>query len=307
MQEKTFPNGKNMQQKSRLLFGGGKVTIAVGKIESSYRFGKGRFGVKYLIGDVARTMGLTPAALHFYEREGVIDTVKGSGTRRSYGPVEILRLISYKKYRSMEMPLKEIAQQFSENGDTFEEIGDKLARQQQALHALCDKYRRLAEDVDWFSQAIRRSEGAIGRVDVASLPACYVLCLGEDGFITRDRAQQAQIAAWLEYLPATRISTICETDGRARFGYTVDLARGEALGLDQTPGITRLDSRAAMHAFVSLERTYYDHPEMAFDLLRDFLQGHGFKQAGRALAVNLCVSHFGQKRDTLCEVWVPFE
>ena len=64
---------------------------------------------KYIIGDVARTLGLTTAGLHFFEREGVIEPRKGDETRRFYGMEDVIRLISYKKYRSMQLPLKEIA------------------------------------------------------------------------------------------------------------------------------------------------------------------------------------------------------
>ena len=84
------------------------------------RFAK-EMRMKYGIGDVARTLGLTPAALHFFEREGVIGPKKGGAACRTYGAEDVIRLISYKKYRSMEMPLKEIAKQFSPQGETCQE------------------------------------------------------------------------------------------------------------------------------------------------------------------------------------------
>ena len=86
--------------------------------------------MQYVIGDVARTLGLTPGALHFFEREGVISPRKGDNTRRTYSAEDVIRLISYRKYRSMEMPLKEIAHQFSPEGSMCGEIAAKMARQQ---------------------------------------------------------------------------------------------------------------------------------------------------------------------------------
>ena len=262
--------------------------------------------MNYPIGDVARTLGLTTAALHFYEREGVSETTRGNGTRRSYDVPEIVRLLSYKKYRSMELSLKEIAAQFSNNGGGFSQIGEKLVRQRDAALRMSQRYARLAADVDWFAQRLRQAEGNLGRVDVAAFPPCYMLCVGEDGIISRNRAEQERIAAWLEEMPATHISVTCDPAGRARFCYSLEEERAIALGLTETPGAVHRASQTALHAFVALDKRFFRQPAMAFELLRGFLLDHGFTQDGDGLGVSLCVSHENQERTTLCEVWLPF-
>lgn len=262
--------------------------------------------MNYPIGDVARTLGLTTAALHFYERDGISETIRGAGTHRTYDVPEIVRLLSYKKYRHMELSLKEIAAQFSNNGGSFSQIGEKLARQRDAAMQMSARYARLAGDVDWFAQRVHQAEGSLGRVDVAAFPPCYMLCVGEDGIISRNRAEQERIAAWLEEMPATHISVTCDSMGRARFCYSLEEERARALGLAETPGAVHRASQTALHTFVALDKRFFHQPEMAFTLLRDFLQEHGFTQAGDGLGVSLCVSHENQERTTLCEVWLPF-
>ena len=51
----------------------------------------------YVIGDVARTLGLTPGALHYFEREGVISPKKGDNTRRTYSAEDVIRLYQKNK------------------------------------------------------------------------------------------------------------------------------------------------------------------------------------------------------------------
>lgn len=261
--------------------------------------------MNYAIGDVARTLGLTPGALHFFEREGVISPMKGDKTRRSYGAEDIIRLISYKKYRGMEMPLKEIARQFSPHGDDYATIAVKVKRQQAAALETAERYRRLAGDIAWFEQHITQGVERLGRVDVASLPECYVLRVGQDGFISRDREEQNRVAAWLEELPATRISVAADEDGTARFCYSVDVQRGQELGLDKTEGILRCGPQVALHTFVKVEKAYYDAPAMAFEPLWRYAGERGFRQGGMGLGVSLCVECQGEERSTLVEVWLP--
>lgn len=263
--------------------------------------------MKYSIGDVARTLGLTPAALHFYEKEGVIPPKKGEASRRIYGAEDVIRLISYKKYRSMLMPLREIAQQFSPEGDTCERIAQKLAYQSNDVLNMARRYERMAQDIRWFEQAIRRGKDNLGRVTLEPLQPCIALRVGPDGFISRDRREQERVATWLELMPATRISVFGEAGGAARFGYTVEAEEAQLLGLDATPGAVSMAAGVALHAFFKLPGTYFEHPAMAFEPLWEHMHARGFRQAGTAVGVNLCVECHETERDTLVEAWLPIE
>ena len=261
--------------------------------------------MQYVIGDVARTLGLTPGALHFFEREGVISPRKGDNTRRTYSAEDVIRLISYRKYRSMEMPLKEIAHQFSPEGSMCGEIAAKMARQQCQAEETARRYQMLAEDIAWFAEHTIAASERIGRIDVDTMPESYVLQVGKDGFISRDREEQARVAAWLEYLPAVRISSLCTENGQSRLCYSIDAARAYFLGLDDTPGAALLPRCAALHTFQRLDYSYYDDPSRAFSALQEYAMMHAFQQAGPALGISLCVECMGSERNTILEVWLP--
>lgn len=259
----------------------------------------------YVIGDVARTLGLTPGALHYFEREGVISPKKGDNTRRTYSAEDVIRLISYRKYRSMEMPLKEIARQFSPDGNECSEIAAKMARQQRQAEETAQRYRLLAESIGWFAAHTAAAAERIGQIDVDTLPESYVLRVGRDGFISRDRAEQARVAAWLEHMPAVRVSSLGWEDGRACLCYSVNAAHARLLGLDATPGAVLLPRCAALHTFQRLDVSYYDQPAAAFSALQEYARAHAFRQAGEALGISLCVECLGSDRRTILESWLP--
>lgn len=261
--------------------------------------------MRYSIGSVARILGLTPAALHYFEKEGVIAPRKGDDTRRYYSDEDVIRLISYKKYRSMDIPLKEIAKQFSPEGNTFPEIEGKLTRQREQAVATAERMMKLAEDIRWFEEAVKRSEGRVHHVDLAYSPESYGLLVGQHGFISQDRQEQEHVRAWLDCLPAARISVILQPDGTAKLGYSALAARAKELGLMETPGRIHLPSRLSLHTFVILPHSYYRHPEIVFAALLEQCRAHGFVQDGYAFGVNLCVQCIGDHRDTLSEVWLP--
>ena len=263
--------------------------------------------MRYIIGDVARTLGLTTAGLHYFEKEGVIAPRKGAETRRFYDAEDIIRLISYKKYRAMEMPMKEIVHQFSPEGENCDGIIAKMHAQQEQMRVLSRKYAQLAEDIRWFEEGISRVQTHNGEIDLAIMPECCTLSVGKDGLISRNKEEQNLIASWLECMPSTRLSVFGYENGTAAFGYSLPLERAIALGLDRTPGAQQFKSCVALHMCRQLSRTYFNHPELAFTPLWEEMQRRGFQQAGPALGVHFCVDCSQGKREILCELWLPIQ
>ena len=93
--------------------------------KSKVAFDLGVLPLRYSIGDVSRVLGMTTSALHFYEKEGIINTPKQESGRRYYQQADINRLISAKKYRAMDVSVREIAQQFGHDGMTGSQVDRK--------------------------------------------------------------------------------------------------------------------------------------------------------------------------------------
>ena len=72
---------------------------------------------RYRIGELATLTGLTPDALRFYERQGVLDTpARTSGRFRIYSPLVVDRIRFIKKAQALGFTLGEIRELVQFNG-----------------------------------------------------------------------------------------------------------------------------------------------------------------------------------------------
>ena len=261
--------------------------------------------MRYPIGDVARSLGVTHAGLHYFEKQGVVEPTRGEMTRRTYSVQDFIRLVSYRKYRNMEMPLKVIAGQFSQEGDPFPVIQERVARQAEQAGQMAQRYLHLAEDTEWFSRHIAMALSQMGQIDFAVMPSLYLLSVGEEGCISGKKQEQQMISRWLSEMPATRVSVIAEDEGKGRYGYTVSEHRAEELGLTEQPA-RRIEGKNCVHTFTRVTGQLFDQPELAFASVRQVMREQGLVQDGLAIAVILCVHSHGEEVEPLREVYVPF-
>lgn len=65
------------------------------------------------VGEVAKRSGVAVSALHFYERKGLIESVRNSGNQRRYKRDVLRRVAIIKVAQRVGIPLTEIAEAFS--------------------------------------------------------------------------------------------------------------------------------------------------------------------------------------------------
>jgi DNA-binding transcriptional MerR regulator len=69
--------------------------------------------MKYSVKDLSNILGIATSAIHFFEKENLIKVSKEKNGWRYYNVVDVFRLLSYTKYKNMEMPMKAIVKQFN--------------------------------------------------------------------------------------------------------------------------------------------------------------------------------------------------
>ena len=62
------------------------------------------------VGEVASRSGVAVSALHFYEKQGLIESARTAGNQRRYARVVLRRVAVIKVAQRMGVPLAEIAQ-----------------------------------------------------------------------------------------------------------------------------------------------------------------------------------------------------
>ncbi len=262
--------------------------------------------MKYSIGDVARVLGLTPGALHFFEREGLISPGKESNGRRYYTTADVFRLMSYKKYRAMGVPMKEITQQFSDAGDPLEAIAARLAQQREEAARRELHFRALQEDIRWFEEAIARIPTHLNRYGMGICPDVLLLHDERLKLIPATKGGQEKTRAWLEHMPTTRLSMLLSASGdHAALCYALPRERAQALGMADQPDVVHIGAQPAVHTIRKLPDDVLDTPITVFDESLEYLRQQGLAACGPAFAHMLVVDCSSGSRQCYIEVWVP--
>ncbi|MGN0773748.1 MAG: MerR family transcriptional regulator [Candidatus Ventricola sp.] len=166
--------------------------------------------MRYSIGDVSRVLGMTTSALHFYEKEGIIDTPKVESGWRYYQEADVCRLISAKKYRAMGVPVRDIAQQFSADGMTGAQVIARMKEKRDEAALAARQYAALAQDIE---RLIAHSEDGLlstNTVDIRRAEDMIYFRSSSGGRIPLDKGEQAAAKRWIEAAPAVSLS-ICRS------------------------------------------------------------------------------------------------
>lgn len=250
--------------------------------------------MKYYVGDVARLLGITPSALRFYEEEKIIHTQKTKSGRRYYELGDIARLLSYKKYTAMGISLREVVQQFDEDGDSRHVIGARVASKIPEAREKAKYYRVLADIIESHAQAIEDIETLLGRFTVFLRPKNYMLSDPEDQLISRNPDNLELLRQWVQGMPATRYAFLLPEDAFYRpeetfLGYMVPAIQGEALHMPlSASGVVCIEEGLCVRHIVAMDNSFHRMEEV-FSGIRHYMEEKHLKPAGMSIATLIVV------------------
>jgi DNA-binding transcriptional MerR regulator len=103
------------------------------------------------IGDLAKETGVKIVTIRYYERIGVVPTVKRtSGNYRNYGSAHVRRLRFIRRCRDLGFSLEQVRdllQLSAENGPSCAEVCDMAERQRKAVEDKIADLKRLASEL----------------------------------------------------------------------------------------------------------------------------------------------------------------
>ncbi|MDO5379208.1 MAG: MerR family transcriptional regulator [Clostridia bacterium] len=237
--------------------------------------------MSYSIGDVSRVLGMTTSALHFYEKEGIIDTPKEESGRRYYEDADVNRLISAKKYRAMGVPLRDIAKQFSRDGMTGEQVLSRMRERRAEADRLCAQYAALSRDIGRLIELGEQGLGAKETADIRPAEDMLLFQAGSGGFVPRDKAEQRIAQRWLEAMPAVSVGIVQEQGKSAAFALMLPAHRAEEIGFEEDGrNVRRIPGGMALHAVVHCGEEQYETPEVIFRPIHAYAREHRFEPRG---------------------------
>lgn len=268
--------------------------------------------MKYSVGEIAHLLNMTPSALRFYETEQIIHAEKSASGRRYYSQGDLARLISSKKYSSMEVPIKTIAGQFKPGGDSRQAIAGRLWEKSVQIEEKAAYYQHLSELIREQAGQLDRIDECLGQFQVAVREGCYVLSDQKHQLMSREKENRELIRQWIQASPAVKISAVRrpeEEDGEMRevLAYQVAGKHAERMKLPVTgPGISYLPPAVCVQTVISLRDSFFQ-TEKIFAAAMEYLAAKSIRQTGAATAVLLVVESLEDGHyDGYLEIMVPF-
>lgn len=265
--------------------------------------------MRYSIGDVSRVLGMTTSALHFYEKEGIIDTPKEESGRRYYEDKDVCRLISAKKYRAMGVPVRDIALQFSHDGMDGGQVIARMREKRDEAAQQARRYERLAQDIDCLIKRCGVGVEAVNTVDICRAEDMLMFCSSSKSWIPVDKTEQTLVKCWLEAMPSVFLSICKDQPARPACPALMTFAdSGREFGLKPDGrNVFLVPGGMALHAVVVCGEEMYETPDVIFRPVMAFAREHRFVQKGTMWGNMLLADCSGGVRKHYFETYMVFE
>lgn len=189
---------------------------------------------RYKIGDVARLLGLTTQALRFYEQEGVIVPQKSENGTRYFTVAEIVRLLSFKKYRLSEFTVQDVSAHFKQG--SLDSLILQLGEQSDALIEQSEILLKRARAIRSFERILREAKMQCDLPVCETTPDFYLYAPSFDRLNALNKREHEAFSAFSGAMPDTSMCFTCPTDLSApseiRFAATRHAAETWALPMD---------------------------------------------------------------------------
>ncbi|GKX27686.1 MerR family transcriptional regulator [Vallitalea longa] len=264
--------------------------------------------MKYSITDLAEILGCTTSAIHYFEKEHLIKVNKEKNGHRYYNVVDVFRLLSYAKYRSMEIPMKSIITQFGGKENNYRLIQERETKYRNEALKKATYYKNLADAIEDHLVSIRRIEQLLNKYELAQSPAVTVMCDEECGWLSKNRSSQKIIHEWVKLMPVVQLGVIDERMGMSNFGYFVSSKKMEELDLPLELNTKQLRSTSCLHTIVVADEDFSQQPQKVFKKAYEYIMSKGLEiddiSWGKILLVEV---EKGAKLHPYIELWISIK
>lgn len=221
--------------------------------------------MKYSIKDLAEIMGCTKSAIRYFEKENLIHVEKGENGYRHYNIIDVFRLLSYTKYRSMEIPIKTIVKQFGGSENDRKLIQQREEDYKNKAFEKASYYQKLGESIQEHINSSKRIDLLLNNYKIENSPEMYVLCSDEYGWISKDVKSQKIINKWVKGMPFVKLGVLSKRMQMSSFGYFVKSENLKKLNLPLELKHKKINKRKCLHTIVLADEDFAQNPEKIFD------------------------------------------
>lgn len=262
--------------------------------------------MRYSIKDLAEILGCTTSAIHYFEKENLIHVQKEENGHRYYNVVDVFRLLSYTKYRTMEIPMKTIVKQFAGEENNYRFIEQRESYYKEKALEKARYYSDLADAIDEHLASIRKIETLLNRYEFAQSPEKLIMCDEECGWLSKNRDSQQIIQKWVHAMPHVQLAVLSASCNMSDFGYLVSKGKAEDLKLPVKLKSMVLEQTSCLHTIVIADEDFAENPQRVFEKSIEYAKGRGLGVGDMVWGKILMVEVEKEaKLHPYIELWIP--
>lgn len=265
--------------------------------------------MKYSVKDLSNILGITTSAIHFFEKENLIKANKEKNGWRYYNVVDVFRLLSYVKYKNMEIPMKTIVKQFSGEESSYLSTKDRIEEYKKMAEEKSKYYKELAESIEENLKSIRLINEILDKYEFVKSPEILMLYDDECGWISRNRQAQKMVQKCVKAMPIVQLGVIKHREGnKCNFGYMLLDNHIEKFNISVDLNRKKMKSTSCLHTIQIIDDELTKNPEVTFKRAEEYAKFRGFEVIGDAVGKILLVDvEKPAKLSTYIEIWIPIK
>lgn len=265
--------------------------------------------MKYSITDLAELLGVTTSAIRYFEKENLIQVNKDINGNRYYNVVDVFRLLSYTKYKNMEIPMQMVIKQFSGEENDYLITKKRMEKSRKKAYEKAKYYQQLAGSIEENLKSICLIDELLDKYEFAKSPKTLMIYDEECGWISKNREAQKIVHQWVKAMPIVQLAVVKHMENNcSNFGYIVSEEKGKELKLPMNLNIKTLESTSCLHTIQMVNDELTLNPGVVFDKVMRYAKSRGLEIAGDLIGKILIVEvEKPAKLHTYIELWIPIK
>lgn len=208
--------------------------------------------MKYCIGEFASILGVTADTLRLYEKHDIVKPTKdNSNNYRYFNDLDARDLLMSRWYRSMGIPLPEVATLMKES--SLEQVMGRMQETELNLEEEIKQKKMLLNKMNDIHKELRELESSLYTCKLKQLPGMYRLKQTDKNALLKNDIVKSLVNTWMDLLPYAFYSFRIEDTG---------IFFSENNNFDYSWGLTLLEEEAQKFGMDSEEYAEYISPNL---------------------------------------------
>lgn len=262
--------------------------------------------MKLGITDLSDILGITTSAIRYFETNKLIPVVKMDSGKRYYDEEDLFRLLSYYKYRSMEIPMKTILNQFENENTNWKMIANREEEYMNRAYEKAAYYHALGDAIKLHLESVNRIPKLLNQFEFCKCPSVSIVQEKHYGWCAKDKKDKKTIEKWIRKMPLVRLSIVEENKQGPSFGYQFLEKDTEIKTTSENFIYHTIEQTSCLHTIVKGENEFSYHPQEVFRPMDEYIKKRGLEKNGMGFGTILLVEvEKGKKTCPYIELWMP--